>query len=46
MDLVATSKSHDENGNIVYGTGLAFEIPEGYFDVYFLVQVIAIKVSG
>lgn len=31
LDLVATSKSFDEYGNIVYGTGLAIEIPEGYF---------------
>ncbi len=30
FDLVATSRSIDEYGNIVYGTGLAFEIPEGY----------------
>ena len=27
MDLVATSIDTDENGNIVYGTGLAVEIP-------------------
>lgn len=31
MDLTAISKSYDEYGNIVYGTGLAFEIPEGFF---------------
>ncbi len=30
FDLVATSREIDEYGNIVYGTGLAFEIPEGY----------------
>ena len=30
LDLVATSCAIDEDGNIVYGTGLAFEIPEGY----------------
>lgn len=30
MDLVATSKSYDDHGNVVYGTGLAFEIPKGY----------------
>jgi dUTP pyrophosphatase len=30
FDLVATSREIDDNGNIVYGTGLAFEIPEGY----------------
>lgn len=31
MDLTATSKWYDDNGNTCYGTGLAFEIPEGYF---------------
>jgi len=31
MDLTAISKNRDEYGNIVYGTGLAFEVPEGYF---------------
>lgn len=31
LDLVATSKTYDDNGNTCYGTGLAFEIPEGYF---------------
>ncbi len=30
FDLVATSREIDDMGNIVYGTGLAFEIPEGY----------------
>ncbi len=30
FDLVATSREIDEYGNVVYGTGLAFEIPEGY----------------
>ena len=30
MDLTAVSVSHDDFGNICYGTGLAFEIPEGY----------------
>ncbi len=30
FDLTATSRTVDQNGNIVYGTGLAFEIPEGY----------------
>lgn len=29
-DLVAVSKRFDEYGNIVYGFGLAFEIPRGY----------------
>lgn len=31
LDLTATSRKVDEYGNISYGTGLAFEIPEGYF---------------
>lgn len=35
MDLTATSVSVDEYGNIVYGTGLAFEIPEGYVGLVF-----------
>ena len=30
LDLVAVSKSKDNDDNFVYGTGLAFEIPEGY----------------
>ena len=30
MDLTATSKWYDEHGNICYGTGLAFEIPNGF----------------
>jgi dUTP pyrophosphatase len=28
--LTAVSKTFDEYGNVVYGFGLAFEIPEGY----------------
>ena len=35
MDLVATSMSVDKEGNIVYGTGLAFEIPEGHVGLLF-----------
>lgn len=35
MDLVAVSKSYDENLNACYGTGLAFEIPEGYMGLVF-----------
>ena len=35
MDLTATSRSFDEYGNIVYGTGLAIEIPEGYVGLVF-----------
>jgi dUTP pyrophosphatase len=35
MDLTATSKTYDKHGNVVYGTGLAFEIPEGYVGYIF-----------
>lgn len=35
MDLTAVSMSIDEHGNIHYGTGLAFEIPEGYVGLVF-----------
>ncbi len=35
FDLVATSRNLDGYGNIVYGTGLAFEIPEGYVGLIF-----------
>ena len=35
LDLVATSKSYDDNGNVVYGTDLAFEIPKGYVGLLF-----------
>ena len=35
IDLVATSKYYDDDGNIVYGTGLAFEIPKGYVGLIF-----------
>jgi dUTP pyrophosphatase len=35
FDLTATSRELDRNGNVVYGTGLAFEIPEGYVGLLF-----------
>lgn len=35
MDLTATSVHEDEYGNMVYGTGLAFEIPKGYVGLLF-----------
>lgn len=35
LDLTATSVSVDEYGCICYGTGLAFEIPEGYVGLIF-----------
>lgn len=34
-DLVAVSREVDEDGAVVYGTGLAFEIPEGYVGLVF-----------
>lgn len=30
LDIIAVTKSYDEYNNVVYGTGLAVEIPEGY----------------
>ena len=35
LDLVAVSKSKDRDGNVVYGTGLAFEIPDGFVGLVF-----------
>lgn len=35
MDLVSTSVYHDADGNTVYGTGIAMEIPEGYVGLIF-----------
>lgn len=35
MDLVATRVWSDEDGNVCYGTGLAFEIPKGYVGLLF-----------
>lgn len=35
LDLVAVSKKKDGDGNFVYGTGLAFEIPEGFVGLVF-----------
>ncbi|MFV0149764.1 hypothetical protein OBJ95_06020 [Empedobacter falsenii] len=35
IDLTATSKWHDENGNICYGTNRAFEIPNGFVGLLF-----------
>lgn len=34
-DLFVHSKSYDENDNVVYGCGLAMEIPEGYVGLVF-----------
>lgn len=35
MDLTAISRTFDGNGNVVFGTGLAFEIPDGYVGLVF-----------
>lgn len=35
LDLTAVWCKLDDDGNIVYGTGLAFEIPEGYVGLLF-----------
>jgi dUTP pyrophosphatase len=35
MDLTATSVNTDDYGNIVYGTGIAIEIPRGYVGLIF-----------
>ena len=35
FDLTAVSKSYDEYGNICYGTGLAFSIPENFVGLIF-----------
>lgn len=43
LDLVATSKAYDADGNVVYGTGLAMEIPDGYVGLVFPRSSIARK---
>lgn len=35
MDLTATSIAFDNDNNVVYGVGLAFEIPKGYVGLLF-----------
>lgn len=35
MDLTATSVKIDKDGNVVYGTGIAIEIPTGYVGLVF-----------
>lgn len=34
-DLYAHSMTHDHDGNVVYGCGIAFEIPRGYVGLVF-----------
>lgn len=38
LDLVATSKEYDAICNVVYGTGIAVEIPEGYVGLVFPIR--------
>ena len=35
FDLTATSRTFDEHGAVVYGTGIAVEIPAGYVGLVF-----------
>ena len=35
IDLTATSKEYDKDGNVVYDTNRAFEIPKGYVGLLF-----------
>jgi dUTP pyrophosphatase len=35
LDLTAVSAIQDQYGNVVYGTGLAIEIPDGYVGLIF-----------
>lgn len=35
LDLTAVTRFFDVDGNVVYGTGLAFEIPQGYVGLVF-----------
>ncbi len=35
FDLTATSRHYDEQGNLVYGFGIAVDIPEGYAGLIF-----------
>lgn len=35
MDLTAVSKTYDEDNNVVYDTGIAVQIPEGFFGLVF-----------
>ena len=35
FDMIATRREIDDEGNIVYGTGLAIEIPDGYVGLLF-----------
>ena len=43
MDLTAVSMDFDSDGNIVYGTGLAMEVPEGHVALLFPRSSIAKK---
>lgn len=43
FDLTATTRSLDDYGNVVYGTGIAVEIPRGYVGLVFPRSSIAKK---
>ena len=43
LDLVATSRVFDKDGNVTYGTGLAFEIPDGHVGLLFPRSSIAVR---
>ena len=34
-DLYASTKAYDKDGNVVYGTGVAIEVPKGYVGLLF-----------
>src|SRR5690606_25835981 len=35
LDITATTKSYDQDGNVIYGSGLSIEIPSGYAGLLF-----------
>lgn len=43
LDLTAVSRSFDDDGNVVYGTGLAVEIPSGHVGLLFSRSSVARK---
>ena len=43
FDLTATTRSLDDYGNVVYGTGIAVEIPHGYVGLVFARSSVAKK---
>ena len=43
FDLYVSTKTYDDDGCVVYGSGLAFEIPEGYVGYLFMRSSISKK---